>query len=140
MDKRSSLTGLMLEQTAKRIRQYCQRMLSEYQTGITVDQWLVLHALSQADGQSQLELARKIQKDAPTLTRIIDLLVQKALLERKNDPADRRKALVFLTAAGRDKVAEAWPIILECRHQSFAALTDAEIDSLIIILGKILPQ
>ena len=47
------------------------------------------------------ELARHIGVSVPTVTRSIDVLVNRAWVERVANPADRRHTIVRLTAAGR---------------------------------------
>jgi DNA-binding MarR family transcriptional regulator len=58
----------------------------------------------------QLALANGI--DAPYATVIVDKLEAHGLVERTMDPADRRRRLVSLTAAGRDAVAAVDHILL----------------------------
>jgi DNA-binding MarR family transcriptional regulator len=65
--------SLLLERTSKRIKQYAQTQFKLQKFGITVDQWIVLKKLNEVGGSSQSDLAELVNKDAPTLTRIIDL-------------------------------------------------------------------
>ena len=47
------------------------------------------------------ELARHLGVSVPTVTRSIDVLVNRAWVERVANPSDRRHTIVRLTAAGR---------------------------------------
>jgi DNA-binding MarR family transcriptional regulator len=136
-EKKSVLSGFVIERTAKRMKQACQHYLHEAGIDLTVDQWVLLHELSKADGEGQNELARKTFKDAPTVTRIIDLLCKKGLTRRKVAPDDRRKFNVFLTETGKSTIAETIPVIQQFRRQAYANLSSEELDTLNDILDKI---
>ena len=136
-DRKSEISGFVLERTAKRMKQYFQQKLAQNDTDVTVDQWVILQELERQDGQSQLELARAVFKDAPTVTRIIDLLCKKKLTRRVADPADRRRFRIELTKAGRQKIAEVLPIVEEFRREAWQGLTDGEVDQLVRSLNKI---
>ena len=60
-----------------------------------------------ADGPCTLSrLARHQAVSLPTVSRSVDMLVRRGLVERWNDKADRRQTLVRLTPAGRDALAD----------------------------------
>ena len=95
----------LLDRTAKRVKQFAQVQFKQQNFGITVDQWMILKQLHQHNAPlSQKDLAELCEKDAPTLTRIIDLLVKKELVERNTHPQDRRSFVIKLTCAGTVKV------------------------------------
>ena len=65
--------SVLLDRTAKRVKQYAQRRFKELGFNITVDQWIVLKHLHEQEDMKQNALAELVFKDNPTLTRIIDL-------------------------------------------------------------------
>ncbi|WP_433254339.1 MarR family winged helix-turn-helix transcriptional regulator [Streptosporangium sp. CA-135522] len=69
---------------------------------ITVEQWRILRALADGRGHSMGELAEAVLMPHPTLTKAIDRLIDRALVYRGHDPADRRKVAVFLADRGAD--------------------------------------
>lgn len=69
--------------------------------GITEQQWRVLRALAETTALDAGELARRVCLLMPSLSRIIRDLAAQGLLVRRNDPGDRRVAIVGLTAKGR---------------------------------------
>jgi DNA-binding MarR family transcriptional regulator len=78
--------------------------------GPTLDHWRVLTLLADGAGHSMSEIAGHAMVPAPTLTKIVDRLVDRALVYRRVDDADRRRVLVFLSAHGRavhDRLAPA---------------------------------
>jgi len=69
--------------------------------GMTRAQWGVLFRLERSEGLKQSELADLLEIQPITLTRLIDRLCDNGLIERRNDPADRRAKRLFLTPAAR---------------------------------------
>jgi len=53
------------------------------------------------EGVRQNQLADELGVEGPSLVRLLDRLVGDGLVERREDPADRRAKLVTLTAEGR---------------------------------------
>jgi MarR family transcriptional regulator, transcriptional regulator for hemolysin len=72
--------------------------------GTTRAQWIVLFQLRQQEGLSQVDLAEVLELQPISLVRLLDRLVNQGLLERRNDPKDRRANRLFLTASGRQLV------------------------------------
>ena len=86
---------------------------------------------------SQTELAAGTFKDAPTITRIVDLLAKAGYVQREPDPADRRKHLVNLTEAGKAKIAEVFPTALEIRELGWQGLSNDDFATFKRILNTI---
>jgi DNA-binding MarR family transcriptional regulator len=61
----------------------------------------LLRALAERDGQSQKELAEKLQITPATLTVMLSRMEKAGLVIRKQDEADQRISRVFLTEKGR---------------------------------------
>jgi DNA-binding MarR family transcriptional regulator len=72
--------------------------------GSTRAQWIVLFRLRQQEGLSQVDLADVLELQPISLVRLLDRLVEHGLLERRQDPRDRRTNRLFLTASGRQLV------------------------------------
>ncbi|GAA3849682.1 MarR family transcriptional regulator [Saccharothrix violaceirubra] len=69
--------------------------------GLTLDQWLVVAALADRRGLTMSELTACTPASGPTLTRVVDKLVGRALVYREVDPEDRRRVRVYLGQRGR---------------------------------------
>lgn len=92
--------------------------------------WLARRPLSLS------ELAEAVQVDAPYATLIADSLEERGLVERRPDPADRRRKIVALTAAGQAAAQRAGQVL----HQpppGFAGLSPAELATLEDLLRRI---
>lgn len=70
-------------------------------SGVPVDQWRLLVALDENSGATMGELAEGLALNHPTLTKIVDRMVDEALMYRLPDPHDRRKVRMFLSDKGR---------------------------------------
>lgn len=69
--------------------------------GLTRSQWSVIAHLMRHDGIQQKMLADILEITPTTLVGLIDRLEKSGWLERKDDPADRRAKLVFLSPKAR---------------------------------------
>ncbi len=137
LDKKLATSAVILERTAKRMKRFFQERLIAADAGITVDQWVVLNQLDKEDGQNQLDIAKAVFKDAPTVTRILDLLEEKDLIARVPDTSDRRRFKVQLTTSGKLKVEEVWPYMKAGRQTAWAGLDDEAITQLTESLNHI---
>ncbi|WP_326820940.1 MarR family winged helix-turn-helix transcriptional regulator [Streptosporangium sp. NBC_01756] len=72
---------------------------------VTVEQWRILRALADGRGHSMGELAEAVLMPHPTLTKAIDRLIDRSLVYRGHDPADRRRVAVFLSDRGAELLA-----------------------------------
>ncbi|WP_433917665.1 MarR family transcriptional regulator [Streptomyces canus] len=75
-----------------------QSVLDEFEC--SVEAWRVLDLLSDGQGHNMTALADHAFLPAPTLTKLVDQLVDQNLVFRRVDPADRRRILAHLTPRG----------------------------------------
>jgi len=129
--------GYILESTAKKIKLELQRKFNDIGVDITVDQWVVLLELHTHGTQNQVELCEHCSKDAPTITRIVELLLKKELITRDNCAEDRRKFNISLSKKGKLLVQRLLPTIVEFRKQGWLGLTDKDIEHIERITKKI---
>src|ERR1044072_4293612 len=126
-----------LDATLKKIRNYWQQTFDAHQKDITVDQWLLLENLYKHKKITHNELARYTSKDITTVSRIIELMVKKGLVQREGAVTDRRKVYLQLTAPGIEKYKEVRPLVLEMRKTGWKDLTEKDFLELTRILDVI---
>lgn len=68
--------------------------------GITLEHWRALKIISDRDGVTMRELSEELMQNFPTLTKIIDKMVQEALVYRRPDEVDRRKVRLYMSDKG----------------------------------------
>ena len=73
--------------------------------GVSLDQWRLMKALSQSGGMAMGKLADELVLNHPTLTKLVDRMVQDALVYRVPDATDRRKVRMFLSDKGLSLLA-----------------------------------
>ncbi|TDE09998.1 MarR family winged helix-turn-helix transcriptional regulator [Dyadobacter psychrotolerans] len=126
-----------IDTTIKKIRNALQKQLNEGGFDLTVDQWVLIDHIKRAPSISQNELAELTFKDPPTVTRIIDLLEKKGLVERAPAAGDRRKFNLFLTEKGADTYREAFPIVAEIRRKGWGDLEETDYQHFVRIMDSI---
>jgi MarR family transcriptional regulator for hemolysin len=90
--------GLLLAATSKAVGRAFNRALAD--SGGSIPIWLILNALKSEPRRSQLDLARAVGIEGPTLTRHLDGMEQAGLVRRQRGTPDRRAVQVELTRAG----------------------------------------
>ncbi|WP_329332093.1 MarR family transcriptional regulator [Streptomyces sp. NBC_00663] len=88
--------------------------------GCSLDAWRVLGLLSDGQGHHMTAIAEAAFLPPPTLTKLVDHLVDQNLVHRRVDPQDRRRILAHLTPRGQeywrriDRAVRAdWPALSE---------------------------
>jgi DNA-binding MarR family transcriptional regulator len=127
----------LIEKTNKVIRRYSQLRFSEEGIEITVDQWLVLKKISDSQRITQIELANAIFKDRASITRILDLLLEKRLV-RKEEGADKRSNELSLTPNGQKFMEQALVIVKKVRKKGIEKMDEKEQEQLRTSLQKII--
>jgi DNA-binding MarR family transcriptional regulator len=74
---------------------------------VSMKEYDVLYALTKADGPVRItDLHRRVLLSQPALSRMVDRLVERGLVERCEDAGDRRVVRLALTEAGRARQRE----------------------------------
>jgi MarR family transcriptional regulator, organic hydroperoxide resistance regulator len=70
----------------------------------TEEHWRILQVLSDEEGRSMGELAERVLLNGPALTKNIDKLVSRGVVQRAADGVDNRRVLVFISDLGLEVV------------------------------------
>lgn len=113
-------------------RRWRQMLDSAFQSlGLTDAAWRpLLHLHHMGDGIRQKDLAASLGIEGPSLTRILDQLIAKGLIERSEDASDRRAKLLALSPQGRAMVTEITGKVAALEHDLLSAFGDAEIEQM----------
>lgn len=96
------------------------------QVGLTDAQWRPLWLLFNHTADTANELARLMDMDAGAVTRLIDRLEAKGLIERERSDVDRRVVHLRLTATGREASARIPHVLAAVNNDMLAGFSDAE--------------
>lgn len=131
--------GFAFVELARRWRRALDQRLA--QAGLTDATWTpLIHLHESGDGIQQKELAVRVGLGESSLVRLLDILCERGLVERRNDPDDRRARRVHLTAAGRAAVADLRVILGEAEQDMLADLDDSELAAMLDALSRISPR
>ena len=103
---------------------------------ISSQQMGILMSLALGEAATPFELSKALGIDTGLMTRMLDKLESKALIQRSRDMADRRVVNLTLTSSGRAvaaRIPEIAPVVLNERLKKF---TKAELDELRRLLHK----
>jgi MarR family transcriptional regulator for hemolysin len=128
--------GLQLVGFARRWRRELDHRLAA--VGLTDAAWApLIHLHESGDGISQKDLAALVGIDGSSLVRLLDMLAERGLIERRTDEADRRARLVFLTPAGHEAIRAIRGQLLKAETDMLADLTDDEIAAILEAFEKV---
>lgn len=127
----------ILDRTARKVKQYAQLAFTTNDFDLTVDQWIALKTIYETPNLTNKELAEACNKDQPTLTRIMDLIIKKGLVQRVEHHNDRRALMLQITDKGKEKVEEIAPKVADFRMQAWKNLTDEDFKHFTRILNTI---
>ena len=114
-----------------------------------VDQALAEHGLSEAmahplrmlsragKGMRQGILADELGVEGPSLVRIIDLLAAEGLVERQEDPTDRRAKVLQITPRGEAKVEEILKVMRKVRVERYRGIPADDLATTYDVLRRI---
>jgi MarR family transcriptional regulator, transcriptional regulator for hemolysin len=95
--------------------------------GLSQSKWRALRFLSRApDGMTQVELARMLGIEAPTVTRLIAQLELGGWVRRRAVPGDARCKTVHLTAKAKKVIVRINAAVKQLRAETIGRLTDAQ--------------
>lgn len=105
--------------------------------GITLQMWRALAALSDRDGQTVGDLASRTSIEMSTLSRALDGLQKKKLVERRRRQGDGRIVTLHLTPAGRALTAEVTVIAKAYEEMAIEGLSPRDVAALKRLLRRL---
>src|SRR5881227_585343 len=104
---------------------------------IRTNEFAVLHHLHRAGPLSQQELGGALRINPSNLVGLLDALEADGLIVRPRDPADRRRHIVGLTAAGQKRLVQAKGAVSEAEQELLAPLSMDERSQLHDLLERL---
>lgn len=130
--KEQDLT-LLLNFVGRAYRKVVNRVLATH--GLSDSQAMPILLLSRlGDGVRIGVLAEHVGVEVPSLVRQLDQLCAAGLMERRDDPADRRAKTLHLTEAGRAQAAVIETLFQDARSRLLCHITDEDLATTVTAL------
>jgi DNA-binding MarR family transcriptional regulator len=105
--------------------------------GFTFVQYVVLSCLRDGIALNPKDICLQFRHNSGALTRVIDQLAARGLLERIRRDRDRRKVDLQLTAGGRETIQTLIPLVVEKLNLALADFSSAEVQDFLRLLIKL---
>jgi DNA-binding MarR family transcriptional regulator len=132
----SGWTGVLLVKAADEIRNAFGDRLAAL--GIGTKHFGILFTLDRKGAISQVELGQHMRIDRAPMVQHIDFLEGLGLVERTNNPRDRRAHAILLTEKGRKVLADATEIARQIETEFFAPLSIEQRQQLNSLLNQLM--
>jgi DNA-binding MarR family transcriptional regulator len=96
---RESSLGYQVNHLARLMAQALRARIAPL--GVVPGQFAQLLALYEQDGQSQMDLCKRVRVEQPTMANTLRRMERDGLIRRLPDPSDGRRAVVMLTERAR---------------------------------------
>lgn len=125
---------LNLWRTYDRLRAIEDELFGRY--GLTAQQYNALRLLASAHPRTlrTLDLAVRLISRAPDITRLLDRLEQRKLIERERPSEDRRTVYVGITSAGRALLKDLRAAVRDCHEKQLGHLSQKDLKALVELL------
>ncbi|HEY6452208.1 MAG TPA: MarR family transcriptional regulator [Steroidobacteraceae bacterium] len=132
--KPCSSVGYLVKRTYALMLDALEPAFAEH--GFTFTQYVILMQLRADLALNLRDISLEFRHDSGALTRVIDQLAERGLVERQRCAEDRRKVDLHLTAAGRKTCDELIPLVVDKLNHAVAGFTRTEHAELLRLLGK----
>jgi DNA-binding MarR family transcriptional regulator len=105
---------------------------------VTAAQYVIIAQLAEKEANSSAQLCKSFSYDAGAMTRMVDRLEAKGLVERRRCPDDRRLINLELTEAGKALFPKMKAIAAAVQNRFLRGFTKDEVRQLERLLGRIL--
>ncbi|MEP6842309.1 MAG: MarR family winged helix-turn-helix transcriptional regulator [Pseudolysinimonas sp.] len=114
----------LVKQLELGIRRPFEQLITRH--GISTAGYTALSVLQSRQGITSSELARRSFVRAQTMAETVSALVESGLVRREKDPAHGRQIFLYITEAGRSRVAALAPDVLRLESEIISGLADGE--------------
>lgn len=126
-----------LVKRSQRLMQECIEQQFENK-GCTLQQWVVMMHIRDGLAITVADLCRELHHDSGAMTRLIDQLEERNLIERKRNSQDRRVIELSLTRSGREFVEALIVIVTDALNLTLDDFTRDEVKLLQSLLRKMI--
>jgi len=125
---KDTTVGMVLHDVARMMRRDFDRRARS--AGLSRARWQVLWHLSRHEGIHQAALAELLDVAPISLARQLDRLEEEGLVQRRADPGDRRRCLLYLTEAATPALESLRGKAAQTRQRALDGLTVEDVEAL----------
>lgn len=118
-----------------KMKRKVQNKLKQYD--ITLEQWLLLYFAYQNEGCNQKKLSETSSRDTGAMTRSLNTLENKGLIERKSSYQDKREFLIYLTSEGKELYRETSRLMSQNAQELKSVFSESELEHFMYLLDKL---
>jgi DNA-binding MarR family transcriptional regulator len=133
--KAQSSVGYLVKRTHSLMLDLMEPLVEAH--GFSWVQYVILAWLRDGIALNPKEFCTKYRHDTGAITRVIDQLADRGLLERIRRDRDRRKVELQLTAAGRAVIEELIPLVVDKLNLALTDFSHEEVHELLRLLMKL---
>jgi len=127
--------GRMLRQLTNRLKAEMKSRLACL--NMNINEYYVFVNLFEREGMTQTQLSERMSMPAYGISRLIDGMSSKNLIERRGDPCSRRSVRVFLTDEAKAKIPEVMGSLEDINDWILKPLDNDEKEAFICALRKL---
>jgi DNA-binding MarR family transcriptional regulator len=127
--------GFLMKQALASLKTEADERMAEH--GLTDAQWQPLFSISQSQGGTASDVARRLNCDTGALTRMLDRLEEKGLIARTRSHEDRRVVHLKLTPDGERVVAFVPQVLADVMNRRLRDFDRGEVEQLKNMLRRV---
>jgi DNA-binding MarR family transcriptional regulator len=133
--KAQNSVGYLIKRAQSMMLDVLEQVFEEQ--GFSYVQYVILSWLRDGIAVNPKDICIQFRHDSGALTRVIDQLAERGLLERVRRDRDRRKVELQLTEAGRKTVESLIPLVVEKLNLALADFSSDEVKEFLRLLVKL---
>ena len=130
--------GYLLRQTMRLLEPRAEALFADESLSFT--QWLALRLVHDGIADNSAGLARTMCHNSGAVTRLVDQLEGRGLLERRRCGKDRRIVRLAIAPAGDAALAAVSPRVMALLNSLLEDFSHGEIETLLSLLGRLLAR
>ena len=133
--KAQSSVGYLMKRAHSLMMDTMEPLFEEH--GFSFVQYVILSWLRDGIAVNPKDICIQYRHDSGALTRVIDQLAERGLLERVRRDRDRRKVELQLTPAGRDAIESLIPLVVDKLNLALTDFSETEVQEFLRLLIKL---
>ena len=130
--------GYLLRHLVKLLEPRAEAMFAD--AALSFTQWLALRLVHDRVVDNSAGIARMLCHNSGAVTRLVDQLEARGLLERQRDSGDRRIVRLATTAAGVAAIENVNPRMIGMWNELLDEFSNSEVETLLSLLGRLMTR